>query len=192
MMAEGAKPAKTDAPIYRLKVTMREIEPPIWRCIEVKSGISLHKLHRVMIAIMDWLDYHLYVYEVGEEQYGEPSSEWYEEVKNSKTTKLSQVAPEIGSRITYIYDLGDHWQHDIEVERIQLPEPGVWYPRCLEGKRSRPPEDCGGVWGYADLLKIIRNPKHEEYKETMTWLGGSFDPEAIDLEGINKRLRRIR
>jgi hypothetical protein len=192
LMVERVKPVMIDAPVYCLKVTMKEIRPPIWRRIEVKSDITLHKLHRILLLVMGWLDYHLYVYEVGEEEYGEPSTEWLEPVKSSKVAKLREVAPEVGSHLTYIYDLGDHWAHNIEVEKILPPEPGIRYPHCRGGKRSRPPEDCGGVWGYEELLRVIRDPQDEEYASTMTWLGGSFDPEAFDLEGVNKRLRRIR
>ncbi len=78
------------------------------------------------------------------------------------------------------------------IEKILPPEPGIRYPICLKGKRACPPEDCGGVWGYGDLLEIIKDPDNEEYEEMMDWLGGGFDPEAFDLDSINQRLKSIR
>ena len=73
-----------------------------------------------------------------------------------------------------------------------MPEKGKRYPVCLTGRRACPPEDCGGIWGYADLLKIIQDPDHEEYGEMMEWLGGEFDPAAFDVEEINLELRHVR
>ena len=106
-------------------------------------------------------------------------------------SKLRTVAPRLGATLVYEYDFGDDWKHDLLVEGLLLPEEGVHYPRCLAGARSRPPEDCGGVPGYEELLEVIRDPEHEEYEEMMLWLGGSFDPEAFDLAAVNDALRSI-
>lgn len=68
------------------------------------------------------------------------------------------------------------------------PEKDAWYPRCLDGKRACPPDDVGGVWGYEDFIKAIRNPRHPEHDEMLEWVGGKFDPEKFDLEGVNGML----
>ena len=77
------------------------------------------------------------------------------------------------------------------MEKIISPTPKVHYPRCLEGERACPPEDCGGILGYKDLLEILKNPEDPEYETTLEWLG-DFDPNAFDIEAVNHELRHIR
>jgi hypothetical protein len=95
-----------------------------------------------------------------------------------------------GSKLDRLYDFGDGWTHDVVVEKILEPEPGVSYPRCVVGKRACPPEDCGGPWGYAELLAAIGDPTHERHEEIMDWIGDPFDPEAFDVKQVNKALGR--
>jgi hypothetical protein len=85
--------------------------------------------------------------------------------------------------------MGDNWGHTIQVEKVLDAGPGVRYPRCLAGKRACPPEDCGGPWGYADLLEAIQDPRHERHEELLEWVGGEFDAEAFDTEAVNEELR---
>ena len=66
------------------------------------------------------------------------------------------------------------------------------YPRCTKGSRACPPEDCGGPWGYGDFLEAIQTPGHESHEEMLEWVGGEFDPEAFDLDAVNKELAAIR
>jgi hypothetical protein len=91
-------------------------------------------------------------------------------------------------RFTYVYDFGDDWVHDVVVEKVSSGDSGRGGPVCLAGKRHRPPEDCGGVPGYRELLRAIRDPRHPEHAEMIEWIGGSFDPEAFDLALVNRRL----
>ena len=109
---------------------------------------------------------------------------------DSRRTKLSKAVPHEKARLTYEYDFGDSWEHQILVEKIQPPHPGAQYPVCLAGKRACPPEDCGGICGYGELLEVIRDPTHEEYESMMEWLGGSFDPEEFDIARVNRWLQR--
>ena len=92
------------------------------------------------------------------------------------------------TRFTYEYDFGDSWQHEIVLEKTLEPEPRVRYPRCVEGERACPPEDCGGVWGYAELREAIADPKHESHEEMLEWIGGEFDPERFSVDEVNKEL----
>jgi hypothetical protein len=107
----------------------------------------------------------------------------------ARRVKLSEVYHGPKTKFMYEYDFGDSWEHEILFEKEMPAEPGSHYPVCLEGERACPPEDCGGVWGYADLLKVIKNPEHEEYEEMMEWVGEDFDPEAFDLDEINSALK---
>ena len=92
----------------------------------------------------------------------------------------------------YLYDFGDSWEHDIVVEKVGPPEPDTSYPLCLAGKRACPPEDSGGVWGYADLLEALADPASPEHDDMLDWLGGPIDPEAFELEAVNRRLTGMR
>ena len=113
-------------------------------------------------------------------------------MKSARGVKLGQVVTNQGQVFTYQYDFGDDWQHDIVVEEIGSPQPGVNYPVLIDGSRACPPEDCGGPWGYGGLLAIIRDPSHEEYLGRLEWLGEGFDPEVFDLDQANSRPVRMR
>jgi hypothetical protein len=183
--------------IYQLKVTLRDSKPPIWRRIQVPGSITLLKLHRVLQVVMGWEDYHLHQYIVDGVYYGTRDPEFElpgMEMENERGVKLYQIAPDVGSRFVYEYDFGDGWQHQIVVEKLLPPIAGNdgKYPRCIAGKRACPPEDVGGVWGYGDFLKVIRNPAHPDRDGMLEWAGGDFDPEEFDLEDINNALKKVR
>jgi hypothetical protein len=181
-------------PVYLLKVTLDGIKPPIWRRIQVRGDASLFKLHKIIQASMGWEDYHLHQFIVGEEYYASPSPDdpWLMETKNEKRAKLFKIAPAEKARFVYEYDLGDSWCHDIFVERIFHPDEELKHPICLAGRRSRPPEDCGGIGGYDEFLEAVRDPKHPDHEDMLTWAGGDFDPERFDKEEINRLLSKIK
>jgi hypothetical protein len=180
------------ANIYQLKVTIMDSKPPIWRRIQVPGDITLSKLHLIIQEAMGWTNSHLHQFIIDGKYYGEPHPDYDFEMANERRYKLSQVAKGEKSKFRYEYDFGDNWQHQILVEKVLPPEPGVLYPRCVTGKRHCPPEDCGGIWGYAAFLEAIQNPEHSEHRETLEWVGGEFDPEAFDLEEVNQLLRKLR
>ena len=179
--------------VYQIKVVLLETEPSIWRRFLVPSSVTLHRLHLILQDVMGWSNYHLYRFQIGREEYGEPhhDNEFNElNFKNSRRTKLGQVVTEKGDVFQYEYDFGDSWEHMLLVEDILEYPSDMRYPVCLTGERACPPEDCGGVWGYEELLEVVRDPRHEEYESTMEWLGGSFDPEEFDIDQVNRVLRR--
>ena len=94
--------------------------------------------------------------------------------------------------MSYVYDFGDDWRHKIQVEDIGAAEPGSTYPRCLTGKRAAPPEDCGGLWGYAELIEILADPAHPEFEDRLDWLGlysaDESDPAEFSVDEINDKL----
>jgi hypothetical protein len=189
-MAARTKAPSAPTSIWQLKVTLAGVRPPIWRRVQVPGSITLARLHLVIQAVMGWENYHLYAFEVGGEQYGEADREL--DIRSASTRRLDQVAAGARARLTYTYDFGDNWEHRIEVEKVLPPDPGVRYPICVAGRRACPPEDCGGVWGYEELLEILRDPQHEEYEERLEWVGGEFDPEAFDLQAATAALARLR
>ncbi|MFQ6027294.1 MAG: plasmid pRiA4b ORF-3 family protein [Dehalococcoidia bacterium] len=175
--------------IYQFKVTLEGIRPPIWRRLQVTGSSTLYDLHLIIQCVMGWEDYHLYEFTIVRIRYGEPDPDWETEVADASLSSLSELALKEKAKFSYLYDFGDYWEHEILVEKILMPEEGKYYPVCITGKRSGPPEDCGGIWGYGYLLEIISDPDHEEYQERIDWLGGPFDPEAFDVDEINQALR---
>ncbi len=183
----------TKDPIYQIKVTLKDSEPRIWRRFQVKGNTTLYKLHQILQVVMGWESDHLYEFVIGETHYGELEDDlgFGLEVKDAKRVKLSQVVAGEKTKFTYVYDFGDDWRHEVLIEKILPPEVGVHYPVCIKGKNACPPEDCGGIWGYYDVLEAVQNPNDKEHDELREWLGDDFVPEAFDLNKINRELKSI-
>lgn len=179
------------ARIYQIKVILKWSKPPIWRRLQVRGDTKLGKLHQILQIAMGWWDEHLHAFEAGGVAYGEPDPDFPSDLRQERNVRLDKIAQE-GETFRYEYDFGDSWVHEIKVEQVLDPEPGVRYPRCLAGKRACPPEDCGGVPGYERMLEIVGNPKDEEHEEMVEWLGEEFDPEVFDLEAVNEELGLLR
>lgn len=175
-------------PSYRLKVTLQGSKPPIWRRLEVAGSTTLARLHEIIQVSMGWTNSHLHQFEVGGESFSDPEFE-LDDARSERGTRLNQVASAPKDRFMYEYDFGDGWQHVILVEQIGPPAPGVGYPRCVTGKRACPPEDVGGIWGYAEFLDALRDPEHPEHETMVEWSGGDFDPEAFDVDAVNAALQ---
>ncbi len=182
------------ATVYQLKITLKGLSPPIWRRVQVRGDTSLAELHDVVQAAMGWHHAHLHEFTVAGTAYGPanpygagPDPFGMAEV-HDEGVPLDRLDLQPRSTFRYQYDFGDDWQHAILVEKVLPPEEGVRYPRCLTGRRACPPEDCGGVWGYADLIEIMADPEHPEYAEMLEWLGAPLDPAAFDLDAVNRRL----
>jgi hypothetical protein len=180
--------------IYQLKVTLKEVDPPVWRRIQVPD-CTLGQFHEVLQAVMGWDNSHLHQFIIRGEYYGPRPPDGMDldmEYEDEEEVLLSQVA-RTGrkGRFVYEYDFGDSWKHEILLEKTVEPEPKVEYPRCVEGANACPPEDCGGPWGYADLLEVLADPKHERHRELKEWVGGKFDPKKFSLDNLNKELRTL-
>ena len=189
-----AAPVKASgARVYQLKITLRGVsKPPVWRRLAIRSDITLRQLHETIQRAMGWYECHLHVFSTGWEEYGAPDRELGH--ADDRKVRLSRVLTEPGERLSYTYDFGDDWEHDIVLEEVQRVVPGEVYPRCVAGKGACPPEDCGGAWGYADLKETLADPAHEDHEEMLEWLGldngADFDPKELSLDEVNARLRR--
>ncbi|MBE7552001.1 MAG: methyltransferase [Anaerolineales bacterium] len=179
--------------IYQCKVSLKGLIPPIWRKIQVSGDIRLDEFHRVLQIVMGWGNYHSYRFIIDGAMYG-PLGDVFADatVRSAHEVRLSQVAGTEGSRFIYLYDLADDWQHVVKVEKILAPKPGVQYPICRAGQRACPPEECGGIWEYTNLLEILQDPRHPEHREIVEPYGGDFDPEVFDLVRVNRALQPIR
>jgi hypothetical protein len=180
--------------IFQIKVRLLETSPIVWRTFLISSNVTLHRLHLVLQDVMGWYNYHLYRFQVGSDEYGEPNldNDFYElDFKNSKRAKLGNIIKEKNSIFLYEYDFGDGWEHQLLVEDILETDPEKQYPVCIAGENACPREDSGGTHGYAEMMEIIQNPAHEEYRSTKTWLGKGFNPRKFDIESVNKRLSKM-
>jgi Plasmid pRiA4b ORF-3-like protein len=187
---KAAPGSKAVGRVYQLKITLKDIRPPIWRRVLVPD-CSLAGLHEVIQAAMGWENSHLYDFEVGGERYTDPRGLADLDMEDASRARLSQVARKEKAKFRYTYDFGDNWQHEVLVEKFLLPEEGQEYPVCVAGKRACPPEDVGGPWGYMEFAEAIRDPEHERHEEFLEWRG-EFDPEEFDLDAVNEKLRRLR
>ena len=182
---------KRNRVLYQLKVTLRDIQPPVWRRLAVWEDTTLAQLHRVLQIVVGWEDYHLHQFVIGRRIYSVPDEDddlYERKVINESRVRLREVVPRVGTYFEYLYDFGDSWQHDLLLEAIVLPDPEAGYPRCLAGERSAPPEDAGGPSGYADYLEAMADPGHEEHENMLQWRG-PFDPEAFSLTAVNQQLQ---
>jgi hypothetical protein len=182
--------------IYQLKVTLVGSKPPIWRRILVSGDVNLSVFHQILHDVMGWTDSHLHLFVAGGIMYSAPYDDYADdleiEFRDESKYKLSQLLKREKDSLIYEYDFGDSWEHKIILEKI-LPDDGsTETPSCIKGKRACPPEDCGGIWGYANLIEIVQNPKHPEHQEMLEWLGESLDPEYFDLDDINEGLQTYR
>jgi len=177
-------PAALDGAILRLKVTLRETKPPIWRRLEVPTDVTLDRLHHILQTAFGWTDSHLHAFEQRPAGAGRSRPELRIEPQRERRTKLGEVAGEVGASLLYEYDFGDGWEHLITVEKVEPTDATAAYPRCTDGRRCGPPEDCGGAWGYSHLLEVLADPNHEEHDELLEWVGGRFDPEAFDRHAV--------
>ncbi len=181
--------------IYQLKIALRQIRPQIWRRVLVPADIELDALHAVIQLTMGWTDSHLHSFDFGDRQFTTPYDDNALEelqMEDENSVHLSELIDEPKSVFEYTYDFGDDWVHAVTLEKILPPSADTEYPVCLAGKRACPPDDCGGAWGYVNLLEALRDPAHPEHKELKSWVGRKFDSELFDLEKVNKALKRIR
>jgi hypothetical protein len=188
----GAIPASER--LFQFKITLLDINPPIWRRLHVKDG-SLDKLHEYIQTAMGWTNSHLHQFEIDGERFGDPQllDDGFDDFEclNSTITKISEIVPENGIRFRfrYQYDFGDNWEHEVSFEGCVRAESKGRYPLCLEGARACPPEDVGGIGGYEEFLEALADPKHEQHDELLEW-SGPFDPEKFDPKEATKHMKR--
>ena len=173
MTTEDRKTSRP-APVWRLKVELIGVSPKIWRRFDTFADVELSQLHYCIQGVMGWELAHLFCYQDG---YGTSISE---------DLHLCDVCG-VGDDLKYAYDFGDDWQHLITVEKV-IAQPAGPYPALIAGKNACPPEDCGGPWGYADLVKVLAGRPNARRRELMEWLDDAFDPKAFDIEEAKERL----
>ncbi len=186
---------------YQIKVTLQGIRPPIWRRLIVPAGIELADLHYVIQEAMGWHNGHLHAFQTAMGTYGPADDDPYSEFEDYAGLTLNILMQKPKHKISYAYDFGDGWEHEILLEKV-LPAqqgasssgvggPDVRQVQCIKGKRACPPEDCGGVGGYYMLLEALQHPEKEDSADLLEWVGGDYDPEEFNVAQVNARLAKL-
>ena len=182
--------------IYQIKVTLLDTSPPIWRRLLVPADVTLEHLHGALQAAMGWDDSHMHEFRVGRQRFGQPDPAdrfmGMPSVENERTVRLSSALSRVGAKAMYTYDFGDSWEHGIVLEKRLPADPTTAYPVCTGGQLACPPEDCGGVGGFYNLLDAISDPNHDQHEELRDWIGDDFDPEAFSVDQVNRTLAPLR
>ncbi|MEQ8788221.1 MAG: MarR family transcriptional regulator [Pirellulaceae bacterium] len=193
--ARRPRPRRTgggNAVVYRFKITLQDSAPAIWRRIET-SDVTLQELHGLIQAAMGWMNSHLHQFQIAGQWYMDPQlgMDAFEEedVIDYRGLRVSDLVATHGAklRMVYEYDFGDSWRHAVVLEKMTQPEPAGKYPRCTDGARACPPEDVGGVWGFAEFVEAIANPHHSEHDHYLEW-HGPFDPAEFDAAKATRRM----
>jgi hypothetical protein len=139
--------------VHRVKVSLRGARPPVWRRLELPSDMGLDLVHEVLQTVFDWYDCHQHQFETSCGDFGDlAQTDDCSPRDNEAGAALAQVAGEPKAKVTYVYDFGDDWRHDIVVEAVAPAEPGVRYPRCTGGRGIAPEEDSGGIWRHNETV----------------------------------------
>ncbi len=185
-------PASRRYVIYQLRLTVREIEPEIWRRVSVRSDMTLARLHMVIQILMGWYDYHLYEFHIDGAAHGPPRDDDADYgYRNPVRISLAKAFGKERELISYTYDFGDSWEIDIVREAVQPAEVQDAMAFCTGGARHGPMEDSGGPYGYQEMLQILRDKHHPEYRETRQWIGRRFKSEEFDLTSTNALLQEL-
>lgn len=176
--------------VYQFKITLEGIRPAIWRRIQIPDTYTFGDFHCAIQQAMGWEECHLHQFMIKNPKTGEEeriaSADVLEDdcVVEEEENLISSYFSLENKRALYEYDFGDGWEHKILLEKILPLDPDKTYPICLAGERACPPEDCGGIWGYENILEVLSDPNHPNREERLEWIGGDFDPEAFDPESV--------
>jgi len=175
---------------YRVKVTLRDVKPPVWRRLVLPGLWHLGKVHAAVQASMGWSGGHLHEFTSGGQRWGQPDPGWdfADAVLREERTRLHEVVHAAGDQLAYTYDFGDDWRHVLVVEELLAPQRSA---TCLAGKGACPPDDCGGPWGYQNLLQAINDPTHPEHTELLEWVGRPFNPKDFNLAAADEAVKSL-
>ncbi len=175
--------------IARLRISLDDIRPEIWRVVEIQTSASLKAVHEVIQAAMGWQDYHLWDFDAGGRRYGLPDPEWpIDDLAATKNTKLASLIERGVRAMTYTYDMGDDWRHTVTIQAVETGDAKVNYPRFVAGQRRCPPEDVGGLPGFENFLDVIADPAHPEHRELLHWYGRPYNPDDMAELAAKRRI----
>ena len=188
---KGSKVKKPPERVFTLRLTVVACQPRIWRRLLVRESMWLSRLHDTLQIAFDWFDYQTHAFNLDDLRFGNPLKRDEVIIEDDRDVTLADLNLEQRERFTYGYHFGPGGQIDIKVEKTGSVEKGGQYPLCVGGERAGPPEDCGGVEAFHDMLACIKEPNTDLGREWLEWLGPDYNPEACDLEKINKALKKM-
>ena len=180
---------------WQLKVELLEVSPTVWRRFTVPETVTLPKLHQILQIALGWTNSHLHQFIIAGVSYSNTDPEDAAELdhRDERRVTLNRALGIDARCFDYVYDFGDDWHHVITVEetRPNLP-PSATLIHCSDGANACPPEDVGGRHGYAEFLAALADPGHEEHRQYLEWIGGSFDPRRFDIDAVNLALSKVK
>jgi hypothetical protein len=188
---KGTPAKKPPERVFSLRLTVTGCQPRIWRRLIVRESMWLSRLHDSIQVAFDWFDYQTHAFNLDDLRFGNPLKRDDLTIEDDRDVSLADLDLEHRTHFTYGYHFGEAWQVDIKVEKVIVVEKGAVYPLCLAGERAGPPEDCGGLEAFHDMLACIKEPQTDLGREWIEWLGPDYDPAVCDLEKINKALKKL-
>ncbi len=178
--------------ICTVRIELLDTDPLIWREVEVPTSITLKVLHDVVQITMGWFDQHLWEFTIDKKSYGLPMDEDWGTAPRTAAIKvrLRDVLKPRKTVIDYLYDFGDSWEHRLTITKIRPGRPEISYPHYVGGEWDCPPEDCGGIPGYYNIIDALADPEHPDHAEIAEDLEG-WDPKEIDVFRLRIALGRI-
>lgn len=183
----GPYPEGTET-VHRLKITLRRVRPPVWRRIEVASDTTLGELSPMLEGVMGWYGGHLHAFDVDGTDFGPPDPDWGTDDLDENKYRLGAVLATVGGKMGWDYDFGDGWEHTVLVEAITPTDPQLEYPRCITGKGSCPPDDCGGPSAYSAIVEALRDPDYPDREDLLSMVPPGFNPGAFNLHDAEAAL----
>jgi len=174
--------------VIQIHITLDKTEPIIWRRLLVPDSVTFFDLHHIIQIGMGWKNSHLFEFIFGNYRIGFEDKEMdgSEDVADANQVTLDTLLIKEGLQFRYTYDFGDSWYHTIKVEKLTTIS-DQQLPFCLEGEQNCPPEDCGGIPGFYNLLGILKDKTHPAFQDTYTWVG-RYNPKKFDIKKVNSEL----
>ncbi len=186
---------KHTVPAYELRVTLDHVEPPIWRTFLIPADAGLDDLHHVLQVVMGWTNSHLHEFIKGRSRYGVPDpdgDDFGSKLHPEHEHGVAELLTKPKQKITYSYDFGDGWEHTVTL--VAIHPAAIPAPKCLDGARACPPDDCGGPGGYEDLLRVLADRSDPEHRSMLKWFKSmtpkGHDPEVFPIAAVNKQLAK--
>ena len=188
---KGTAAKKPPERVFSLRLTVVGCQPRIWRRLLVRESMWLSRLHDSIQILFDWFDYQTHAFNLDDLHFGNPLKHEALSIEDDRDVPLADLDLEHRARFTYDYNFGEGWQVELKVEKAGVIEKGATYPLCLAGERAGPPEDCGGLEAFHDMLACIKEPDTDLGREWLEWLGPDYHPETCELEKVNKALKKL-
>ena len=187
----GAAKRKTPEKVFVLRLDVAGTTPRIWRRLHVRETMWLSRLHDSIQILFDWFDYQTHAFALEDLRFGNPAKHDEVTIEDDRDVTLGDLDLEHRGRFSYEYHFGEGWRVDVTVEKTAVLAKGQVFPQCLGGERAGPPEDCGGMEAFHDMLACIEEPDTDLGREWREWLGPDYDPARCDVEHINRALKKL-